>query len=77
VAPRGISRLRYNGRPFDYRVRADAEALTQTLTEAMTSGSPVVLALADKKGKPGGTLVINGSALTDFVVNGVPPMDGP
>jgi hypothetical protein len=51
--------------------------LTQTLREAMDNGSSVELALVDKKGKPAGTLVINGSALTDYVVNGVPPMDGP
>ena len=77
MAPRGISRLRYNGGQVDYRVRADADALTETLTAAMASGSPVTLALVDKKGKSAGTLGINGSTLTDFVVNGVPPMDWP
>lgn len=77
MAPDGISRLRFNGRPFDVRVRAEAGVLNRTLTEAMESGSPVELALVDKKGKPGGTLVIRGSSLTDYVIDGVPPMDYP
>jgi hypothetical protein len=78
VAAKGISRLRFNGRLYDDYVRMDAEALTRTLKDAMDRGTSVELALADNKGKPcGGTLVIHGRSLTDFTVNGVPPMDYP